>query len=34
VPSHILPFERIRRLEGEREFWSARDLADVLDYTQ
>ena len=34
VPSHISPFERIRHLDGEREFWSARDLADVLGYTQ
>jgi DNA-damage-inducible protein D len=34
APSHISPFERIRQLDGEREFWSARDLADVLGYTQ
>ena len=34
APSHISPFERIRQVDGEREFWSARDLADVLGYTQ
>jgi len=34
APSHISPFERIRQVEEEREFWSARDLADVLGYTQ
>src|SRR5215216_1505601 len=34
APSHISPFERIRHLDGEREFWSARDLTDVLGYTQ
>jgi DNA-damage-inducible protein D len=34
APSHISPFERIRQMDGEREFWSARDLADVLGYTQ
>lgn len=34
APSHISPFERIRQTDGEREFWSARDLADVLGYTQ
>jgi DNA-damage-inducible protein D len=32
--SHISPFERIRQLDDEREFWSARDLAEVLGYTQ
>jgi DNA-damage-inducible protein D len=32
--SHISPFERIRQADGEHEFWSARDLADVLGYTQ
>ena len=34
VSSHISPFERIRQIEDEREFWSARDLADLLGYTQ
>ena len=34
APSHISPFERIRQVEGDHEFWSARDLADVLGYTQ
>jgi DNA-damage-inducible protein D len=34
APSHISPFERIRQVEQEREFWRARDLADVLGYTQ
>jgi DNA-damage-inducible protein D len=34
APSHISPFERIRQVDGEREFWSARDLATVLGYTQ
>src|SRR5215210_5920720 len=34
APSHISPFERIRQSDDEREFWSARDLADVLGYTQ
>jgi hypothetical protein len=34
APSHISPFERIRQVEGEREFWAARDLAEVLGYTQ
>ncbi len=34
APSHISPFERIRQVDGEREFWSARDLAGVLGYTQ
>jgi prophage antirepressor-like protein len=32
--SHISPFERIRQADGEHECWSARDLADVLGYTQ
>ena len=32
--SHISPFERIRQAEDEHEFWSARDLAEVLSYTQ
>jgi DNA-damage-inducible protein D len=34
APSHISPFERIRQSEKDREFWSARDLAHVLGYTQ
>jgi DNA-damage-inducible protein D len=34
APSHISPFERIRQVEAEREFWAARDLAEVLGYTQ
>jgi DNA-damage-inducible protein D len=34
APSHISPFERIRQVESEREFWAARDLAEVLGYTQ
>jgi DNA-damage-inducible protein D len=33
--SHISPFERIRQTaEDGSEYWLARDLADVLDYTQ
>jgi DNA-damage-inducible protein D len=35
APSHISPFERIRQTaEDGSEYWSARDLAPVLDYTQ
>lgn len=34
VPSHLSPFERIREGDGEHEYWSARNLATVLDYTQ
>lgn len=34
APSHISPFERIRQVDGEREYWSARDLANTLGYTQ
>jgi DNA-damage-inducible protein D len=34
APSHISPFERIRQVEDEREFWRARDLAEVLGYTR
>ena len=33
-PAHISPFERIRQSEDEREFWRARDLAEVLGYTR
>ena len=32
---HVSPFERIKRTnEAGLEFWSSRDFADVLDYTQ
>lgn len=35
TPSHISPFERIRQVaEDDSEYWLARDLATVLDYTQ
>jgi DNA-damage-inducible protein D len=35
APAHISPFERIRQTaEDGSEYWSARDLAPVLDYTQ
>jgi DNA-damage-inducible protein D len=35
APSHISPFERIRQVaEDGGEYWLARDLATVLDYTQ
>src|SRR4051794_17158990 len=34
VPSQISPFERVRQMDGEHEFWTARDLADILGYTQ
>ena len=35
APSHISPFERIRQVaEDDSEYWLARDLATVLDYTQ
>ena len=34
VPSRISPFEQIRQLaEDGSEYWSARDLAEVLGYT-
>ena len=33
-PSHISPFERIRNVDGEQEYWSTRDLATILNYTQ
>jgi DNA-damage-inducible protein D len=32
---HVSPFEQIRQLDDQgNEFWSARDLADVLGYVQ
>jgi DNA-damage-inducible protein D len=35
APSHISPFERIRQVaEDGGEYWLARDLATVLDYSQ
>jgi DNA-damage-inducible protein D len=35
APSHISLFERIRQTADDgSEYWSARDLAPVLDYTQ
>jgi DNA-damage-inducible protein D len=35
APSHISPFERIRQVaEDGSEYWLARELAIVLDYTQ
>lgn len=35
APSHISPFERIRQVADDGgEYWLARDLATVLDYTQ
>lgn len=35
APSHISPFERIRQVaEDGVEYWLARDLATVLDYSQ
>jgi len=35
APSHISPFERIRKLaEDGGEYWLARDLATVLNYSQ
>jgi DNA-damage-inducible protein D len=34
VPSRISPFEEIRQVtEDGSEFWSARDLSEVLGYT-
>lgn len=35
TPSHISPFERIRQAGDDGgEYWLARDLATVLDYSQ
>lgn len=35
APSHISPFERIRHTtEDGGEYWSARELMDVLDYAK
>lgn len=35
APSHISPFERIRQVAQDGgEYWLARDLATVLDYSQ
>jgi DNA-damage-inducible protein D len=34
APSHMSPFERIRQKEEGQEYWSARDLSDVLNYTE
>jgi DNA-damage-inducible protein D len=34
APSHMSPFERIRQEEAGQEYWSARDLSDVLNYTE
>src|SRR5260370_11388034 len=33
--THVSPFEQIRQLDDQgNEFWSARDLADVLGYDE
>ncbi len=35
MPSHISPFERIKRVnETDNEYWESRDLAELLEYTQ
>jgi DNA-damage-inducible protein D len=34
LPAHIFPFERIKRVnEAGIEYWSSRDFAGVLGYT-
>lgn len=34
TPAHVSPFEAIRRVnESGHEFWSSRDFAKILDYT-
>lgn len=34
TPSHLSPFERIRRTnDAGNEYWSSRDFAKVLDYS-
>jgi DNA-damage-inducible protein D len=34
APAQISPFERIRQEEAGREHWSARDVSEVLGYTE
>ena len=35
IPSHISPFEQIRRLSDDgHEYWSARDFMVVLGYAK